>query len=219
MLVQGIVTPPAAQSLPDTASPVAVPLGKQGEIIMTELNAKNYTQCYRGNIFSVSTVVAGLAIPISTTTAPTVALWNPAGSGKNAVLIRFNWAYVSGTSVGGAFGLQFQLNAGNTVATGAVFTAFANSTALNGVIGSGTASVVRASAAGTNTLTAAGTNVVLWMSHENAVLAATAVNGAMMSYDFDGMVIVPPGVAIYVVGSAASGALLAQTLVWAELPV
>ena len=219
MLVQGIVQPPTAQSLPDTSSPVGLTLGKQGELIVNELGAKNYTQCLRGNIFSVSTVVAGLAIPISTTTAPTVALWNPAGSGKNAVLIRFNWAYVSGTSVGGAFGLQYQLNAGNTVATGAVYSAFANSTALNGIIGGGNTSVVRASAAGTNTLSAAGTNVVLWMNHENAVLAATAVNGAQMSYDFDGLVIVPPGVTVYVVGSAASGALLSQTLVWAELPI
>ncbi len=196
--------------------------GKSAEIITANLHGNHYTSAVRGNVFYVSTVPAGLAIPISTTTAPTVALWNPAGSGKNAALLRFNAHYVSGTSVASAFGLSFAANAGNTVATGAVFTAF-NRSALgtnlfNGLLGGGVVTTMFASANGTNTLTAAGA-YFMTMAGESALIATTANNPYALVYDFDGTVVVPPGTAVWVTGSAASGALLAQTLIWEELPV
>ena len=39
--------------------------GKQAEGIVTDLHGKYYTQAVRGNVFMVSTIAAGLAIPIS----------------------------------------------------------------------------------------------------------------------------------------------------------
>ena len=172
-----------------------------------------------GNVFGISTVVAGLAIPISTTTSPIMALWNPAGSGKNAVLLRYTYGYVSGTTVAGAIGFTYQVNAGNTVATGAVYTAFNAATPFNALLGGGNVSAMRSSAAATNTLTAASTNTFLYIGGESALISSTAMNGYTFVYDFEGSIIVPPGVTIYPVGTAASGALIAQSLWWIEVPV
>lgn len=201
--------------------------GKAAEAIVAELHGKYYTQTYRGNVFTVSTVAAGLAIPIVSTTAPTVALWNPTGSGKNAVLVRASFSNtLNATTVQGSVLLMAQFNAGNTVATGAVYTAF-NQSALgtnlfNGNLGGGNVSVMRSSANGTNTLTAASVLVIANMGQMNPTTIAGAVaTGAQpaLVYDFDGTVIVPPGVTVYYAGSSASSALFTQSLMWAEIPV
>lgn len=190
--------------------------GNEGQALQSRLHGTHYEACKRGRVFLVSTVVAGLAIPISTTTAPTVLLWNPAGNTKNMVLIRAIFAYVSGTSVASAFGLQNILQAGSVAATGAPITVFAASTPTNGLVGSGISSSMKVSAAGTNTITAQTT----WfhtMFGESALIATTAMNPYTAIHDFDGTVIVPPGVAVYPVGSAASGALISQTFIWEEV--
>ena len=214
-----------SSALPDTslsngATPDAL-AGKAGQQIVSDLHGKFYEQASRGNLWYLTTVVAGLAVPISTTTAPTVMLWNPAGSGKNAVLGRFNAAYVSGTSVATSIGLAYAANVGNVTATAAPITAFVQSAVgtnlFNGLFGSGYTSVMRSSAAGTNTVTA-GT----WfktLAGESALIATTAMNPYVVDYDFQGECIIPPNVAIWVVGAAASGALLSQTLSWVEVPV
>lgn len=192
-------------------------LGNEGQALVSSLHGEYYELCKRGNLFISSTVVAGLAIPISTSTAPVSALWNPAGSGVNAVLLRFLCAYVSGTTVGGSIGLSRSVGAGAEIATGAVFTAFAKTTPINGLMERGKASKIFSSNAGTNTLTAAGT----WfytMFEEYAAVATSAINSGFKDHDFKGALIVTPGVAVYPTGAAASGALLAQTWVWVEVP-
>lgn len=206
--------------LPEDATPDAA-AGCMGEQLVSNLHGKYYEHASRGNLWYVSTVVAGLAIPISSTTAPTVMLWNPSGSGKNAVLGRFNAAYVSGTSVATSIGLAYAANVGANVATAAPITAFNQSVVgtnlFNGLFGAGYTSAMRSSANGTNTVTA-GT----WfktLAGESALIATTAMNPYSVDYDFQGETIIPPGVAIWVVGAAASGALLAQTLSWIEVPV
>lgn len=117
---------PATQVLPGAPSNVSLPDqqlvtqlgGKAGEGVVTELHGKYYNQNYRGNLFMISTVGAGLAIPVLTTTAPTMVLWNPLGSGKNAVLVRYAAANTnSGTAAAGAIFLMADFNAGNTIAT------------------------------------------------------------------------------------------------------
>lgn len=194
--------------------------GNEGQGITSRLHGVHYESGKRGNIFMVSTVVAGLAVPISTTTAPTVVLWNPTGSGKNLVPIRCSMAYVSGTTVGGAIGLQW-VRAGAQEASGSLaFTVFNRSTVVtNGLVGGNAASVMLISASGTNTLAAATTNWFYTMFEEYAAVAASAITAAPKVHDFDGMVVVPPGIAIYPAASAASGALLSQTFIWEEVAI
>jgi len=201
--------------------------GKAAEGIVAELHGKYYTQTYRGNCFFVSTVGAGLAIPVISTTSPTLCLWNPTGSGKNAVLIRASASNtLNATTVQGSFLLMAQFNAGNTVATGAVFTAFAQAALgtnlFNCNLGGGNVSVMRSSATATNTLTAASVLVAANMGQINPTTVAGAVaTGAQpaLVYDFDGTIIVPPGVVVYFAASSATTALFTQSLLWEEVPV
>lgn len=210
---------PSATNAPDGLDSLPFRQGRTGEQIVSALHGKYYEQAARGNVYFITTVAAGLAIPITSTTSPILVLWNPSGSGKNAVLLRYGAAYVSGTSIATAIGLMYVTNAGNTVATGAVFTAFNAATPFNGVLGSGNPSAMRSSAAGTNTLTTASTNWAITLAGESALIATTAMNPYSVVYDFDGAIIVPPGVAVFPAGTAATGALLSQTLMWEEVPI
>ena len=196
--------------------------GKSGELVVTDLHGKWYEHAVRGNVYYVSTVAAGLAIPISTTTAPVVMLWNPKGSGKNAELVRYSAAYVSSTSTATSIGLGGTTVAGSETATAAAITAFNQSVfgtnLFSAIFGGPNNSVMKSSANGTNTVTAS-TVWLATMAGESALIATTAMNPYSVNYDFEGTFILAPGTAVWVQGAAASGALLAQTLLWAEVPV
>ena len=197
-----------------------ITLGEQRQQIVSGLNGKYAEHALRGNLHYVSTIAAGLAVPIQSTTAPTVMLWNPSGSGVFAVLARCTVGYVSGTSVATPIGLVLKENAGDTVATGHDITAFSQSVLgtnlFNGILGKGNRSKIRSSANGTNTVVAG--TYFYNMFGESALIATTAMNPYKAQFDFEGEVILPPGVAVWVGGTAASGALLAQTLSWVEVP-
>mgnify|MGYP001594523384 FL=1 len=171
----------------------------------------------KGRVYSVSTVVAGLAIPISTTTAPTVMLWNPLDSGVMVNLLRYNIAHASGNTTAAVIGLQ--AIGGNQSGAVKGITAFADSPAVNTRLDGGVPSQIKASAAGTNTILA----VVNWMCTmfvlEADTIATTAGIGGLLSYDFDGLVQVPPGYAVFPAGSAAPATLFSQTLYWEEVPL
>lgn len=172
---------------------------------------KFYDAASRGKVWSVSTVVAGLAIPVSTTTAPTVAILNPLGSGVMVNLVRFNIGAASGTVAAGVVGLQ-RTDAAN-------ITVFTDTTPKNARYPfGGVGARARASAAGTNTLAAA---VVQWectMFELTADVVATGdVEGNLLSYDFDGLVQLAPGAAMFVAATQATSALFSQTLWWEEI--
>lgn len=203
--------------LPTGAQPVSTS-GFEGEQIVTQLHGSYYAAARAGRVFQQSVVVGGVAIPISTTTAPIIALWNPTGSGKNAVLLRYLANFVATPSVPGTIGLMFVNKAGSQIGTAAPVVAFNDVAPVNGLIGGGLASVMRSSNAATNTLIAAGIwHTTLFANY--TVAAATAVpSSGPLFYDFDGSVIVPPGVIVYPAASAASAAMQ-QTLIWEEVPV
>lgn len=196
------------------------PQGKQSEQIVTELHGKYYPWAYRGRVFIGATPISGVAIPISSTVAPTPVLWNPIGSGVNAVLIRYTSAYTGGTGVVTGFGYYALTNAGSQIGTAAPVVSFAGTTPANAMIGGGANSKVRWSSTGTVTLIAAGT-LVRPMNLGQAVAAATSTNLPQggVSEDFEGTMIIPPGVLFYPAATAASGATFAQTLIWYEAPV
>ena len=221
MITQGSVAPLPTVSISDGVQPTLM-MGKQAELMTAALMRDIYEQTLRGNTFHATTTPLGLAIPIYTATAPTVALWNPAGSGKNAVLQKLGIVYASGTADFAAVGLMRRTGVGSTVATGAVFTAFAEATPINGLIGAGATSAMKVAIAGTVTLTAAGAAGDFFYILAGINLEAqtgTAHATALGVHEFHGEVIVPPGVAVWLAATKASSALYAQTLTWTEAPV
>ena len=175
-----------------------------------------------GRVFSISTVAAGLAIPVSTATAPSVLLWNPMDSGVRLNLLRYVFANTS-DAISAAGGVGFQtFNVGSSGITGltnAALGAIAASKIENALIGSGALPKAKASAAGTNAIVA----VVAFQTIGVSVYepTTTAVLGTSVTYyDFDGLLQLSPGWACFPCESVnGSGALFQQTLFWEEVPL
>lgn len=207
---------------PATPAPSGSPIRQEpeGQLVQSRLHGAHYLASKYGNVFMQTTTPLGLAIPIYTATAPTVMLFNPSGSGVDAVLISFSAAYASGTTVAGAVGLMKIYNVGSAAATGAPVTVLTPTTPFKGRLNSGRDSRVLSASSGTiTTVAGVAADFFYTMLQEFAEIATTASPSAMMVHEFEGKVIVPPGVAVWPAGSVASGALLAQTLVWEEVPV
>jgi len=196
-------------------------LGSEFEQLVDRLHGKHYQDAKAGRVFSQTTTPLGLAIPIYTSTAPIGnVLWNPTGSGVNVELINYNAARVSGVTVKSAAGLMSRKVAQSAIATGAQITAFAEVTPINGLLGSGEVSKVKSSNAGTVTITAGvAAEYIRNLFSIQPTVDATAVDEVVREFDFDGTIIVPPGVIIWVASVVATVALYAQTLTWKETPL
>ena len=219
-IVRGIVQAPSNISFSD-GDDVNIICGKQAELLVAMMHSDYYTQAYRGYVFHASTTPLGLAIPIYTSTAPTVCLWNPIGSGRNLSLIAYSFAYVSGTASYSAIGLSYVTVAGSTVATGSVFSAFGTGTPVNGIVGGGGVASGRVAIAGTTTLTSApaAVNWFYTLGNINLEAATGTAHGTNSTIIMPrGSIIVPPGTAVWVSATIASSALYAQTISWSEVP-
>jgi|WetSurMetagenome_2_1015567.scaffolds.fasta_scaffold38855_4 hypothetical protein len=173
-------------------------------------------QTLAGNVFIGSTTYAGVAIPAYNATAQVFGLWNPAGSGVSAMLVKLNLGVATvGSPAVSALGLSYVANAGAAIgASGAPVTAFAETAAVNGIVGKSSKNGAR--------FTLAATTIAPTFFYDLALSQETtsAVNGVMiMSHSFDGCVIIPPNTYVGIGGSAAPGQTVQMSLVWMELPV
>lgn len=184
---------------------------------MTTSLGKYYDQAKAGRVFIGSTLAAGTTIPVDTATAQKFGLWNTS-SVKNAVLLRLTLAYASGTIALGTFGWM-EKYAGFAIGTGSPISAFTNSvlgtTHRNALVGSGGASAMRFTPSAATV--AAGTGA-MWFG-TGTQSATVAVGPVVQDFDFDGNVIVPPGVAVFLVGSLDQTALYTCSLWWAEVDI
>lgn len=196
-------------------------LGDEFEQLMDRLHGKHYQDAKAGRVFSQTTTPLGLAIPIYTSTAPVGnALWNPIGSGVNCELINYNASRVSGIEAFGTIGLMARKVEQSSIATGAQITAFAEVAPINGLLGHGLTSKVKSSNAGTITISAGvAAEYVRNIVGMLPVIDTSVAESSPKEVDFDGTLIVPPGVLIWFAGSVASVALFAQTVTWKEIPI
>ena len=201
-----------------------VKLGRHGDQLASPLHGTYAEHTLAGRLFYTSTVVAGLAIPINTTTAPTVMLWNPSGSGVDAVLGKFAASQASGTAAGMVFGLMSVSNtveAGSNIATGNLITAFAQdvlgTNVYAGKLNSGWRPRVKSSSQGTNTITAGAWIKTLGIGVGGTITTSSIVSPTLV-YDFDGEFALPPGSAVYIASNVASVALFQTSLSWYEVP-
>ena len=196
-------------------------LGAEFEQLMDMLHGKHYQDALAGRVFSQTTTPLGLAIPIYTSTAPVGnALWNPTGSKVNVELINYNASRVSGVEAFGTVGLMYRKVAQSAIATGAKITAFSEVAPINGLLGGGLTSHVKSSNAGTITISAGvAAEYIRNLFGMLPVIDTSVAESPVKEVDFEGKIIVPPGVIVWVTGSVASVALFAQTLTWKEIPI
>lgn len=189
--------------------------GQLGDQIISELHGRYYETTYRGNSFllSVSTAAAVTAYTGGAAGTPMLALFNPVGSGRNAVILKASVGNVVAASAAGtvAFGLYFGSTAAITQATttapwsmatqlqsGSVMTGFRNVALTGG---------------------SAANNVIAVASYYWAT-AAGAVQVTGGPVDLEGSVIIPPGSYLALGGSAAlTSATWIGSLQWEEVPV
>lgn len=173
--------------------------------------ALSYADIKAGNIFIGSTAVAGVALPISTGTAVTLALWNTSVN-RNASLLGVAFGYTSGTIALGEFGIANQF-VGSATGTGAPLAAATPGTPKNAFLGSGLASSMTFIPA-TATLTAGGT-AAMWLG--KSIESATAGLGIFDGYvPLDVPLVLPPGQIAFLCGSVAQTGLFTGSLVWRE---
>lgn len=171
-----------------------------------------YPDVLNGNVFIGSTAPAGVALPISTGTAVTCALWNTSIN-RNAVLLSVDIGYTSGTIALGQFGLANQF-VGNAVNAGGPLTAATPGTAKNAYLGAGQASAMTFIPA-TATLAAGGT-ATKWLGL--SIESATAGLGIFDAFRLLTVpLVVPPGQIVFMCGSVAQTALFSMSMTWAEI--
>jgi hypothetical protein len=189
--------------------------GQLGDAIVSELHGRYYETTYRGNSFllSVSTAAAVTAYAGGAAGTPMLTLFNPAGSGRNAVINKASVGSVVAASAAGtvSFGLWFGTTAAITQAT--VVTPWAMNTQLqSGSVMTGFRNVALTSGS-------AASNVIPVASY----YWATAAGAAMVTggpIDLEGSLIIPPGSYVALGGSAAlTSATWIGSLQWEEVPV
>lgn len=166
-----------------------------------------------GNGFFGSTAAAGAAIPTTNATAQVFGMWNPPGSGVVAVLDKLILGIATlGTNIVAALNWSVHLNV-QSIATGSAITAFTDTTIRNSVIGRGAASKVRFTGSAATTTAATQLTPIGVTS-----TTGTPTNSSpVMVFNHDGLIMVPEGVGIFLVGSAAPGSTYQIGLSWAEV--
>ena len=176
---------------------------------------------YAGRVFSQAATPLGLAIPIYTATAIAggMPIWNPPNSNVRVELISVDIGYGSGTADFGSIGLMCRRL--DAIATGEIMTALAETTPDNGFLFGGNRSKVKSSNAGTCTVTAgvaADWKRTLFSINLEAQ-TGTAHASQPCHYNFDGTVVIPPGVLVYLAATKATVALYASCVVWKEIAI
>lgn len=218
----GQVAPPSTTSAADGSNLPALQ-GKQGELLNSELHGKFYTQNYRQNMFYAANAVAGGSLVVATATSYTgLGLWNPAGSGKNVVLVRATAVPTTAAGTGTTVGYMWTQNAGSALGTAAPLSATTPITAtrgscnLNLPTGQGNSVVIAVSAA---TLTTGGTLFI--PSGVAAGTGAITVPNTFLGLTeyFDGSIIVNPGTFFGIGLAVASTGTWNCSFMWEETPL
>lgn len=180
-------------------------------------SARYYTDTYLGQVFIGSTAVAGVKPPAYNATAHTFCVWNPLGSGKNIVPIKLLAGWSDTTGAAGNLVLSYQTGVGSQVATGSPITAATLVAPVNANVGTSTASIAKFAPA---TITFASATSLLYSTGISQLVttSTTAVIGTFTAqHDFEGLVIIPPGVALCIAGNIALLSNFDLVLLWEEV--
>lgn len=210
------LTDPLRDGTPSAASEHSLRSGSHKELLIAQLMGKHYEFMRAGKVFIHSSVVAGVAFPISTTTAPVFGVWNKLGSGKLVVPLLFTASYVSGTAVQTGVGLSLVSQTGSGIATGLPIAAATEVSPVNALLGLGDTPVCKGFSAVTLTTAGIWTYALGLNTFTGAATVPVGISPISM-HDFHGCLGIPPGNFVYTVGNAASSALYQQTLVVAEI--
>lgn len=164
---------------------------RDGSMVVAESHGKFYEQASRGNMYIAQAPAIALIIAATTGGHPT--LWNPLGSGVNAEIVRVSLTWVTGANSAIALIWAITAPAGATYATGAPIATWVNVAPQNVLPTSAKVSSMKWAPA-TNTFSAAPAYLCgIGVGLGNA---APTVVPEQINIDYDGMLVIPPGVAL-----------------------
>jgi hypothetical protein len=208
---QGVVQTVSQKS----GTPAAISTGWHNELLKSDLFPRYAYLVLSGLVFTVSNPAAGVlsaagnVSPIAAAGTPILALFNPANSGKNLVMLAATAVVFSST----AAPLSVVLN----VVDGQVITAVTNVTPVNAL-------TLKASGSNASafSLTALTGSTVMRM-YRGLLAAAGAATAGMNQPGKDelaGELVIPPGGVVAVAtGAAGTAAQVLASFTWAELPI
>jgi hypothetical protein len=194
-------------------------VSNQGEVVTGRLNSQWYEQTLRGNAFVYAQAAAGKALIAPATTALAPMLWNPTGSGKNLVLHKLIVGYVgTNTWAPGHIDYGVITNAGSQIGAGAPIVSLTQVAGVNCLLGAGNVSVMRFCPNTCVTVTAPTFLCPTGISAQTGT--TTSVTQPWQAVDdIKGLIIVPPGVAFFVMSNADLLAITSVALFGVELPI
>jgi len=191
-------------------SPAAFSSGWHNELLLSELLPQYSYLVLQGLVFT-TTFASGTVAAISPTSTGPFALFNPANSGKNLVMLGAAIPITTFTanSTGVGIGWQFVPNQTPTSTS-------AGNTPQNALIGSGNASVAKTYASGT----LVGAPTVIGFQVKGAYLNLAAGDAVMFFQErpLGGEVIIGQNSGICLVMTGVLSFTSVPTYVWAELP-
>ncbi len=194
-------------------------VGNQGELQTGRLNAKFYEQTLRGNAFVYSQAATGKALVAPATTLLAPMIWNPTGSGKNLVLHKLILGYIGTNNwVPGHIDYGVVTNAGAQIGTGAPIVSLTQVSGVNLLLGAGNVSVMRFCPSVCVTITAPTFLCPTGISTQTGT--PTSVTPPFQAVDdINGLIVVPPGVAFFVMSNIDLVAITSVALFGLELPI
>ena len=215
MLIQGQAqnaVPTARQS----GNPNALQL-QLGELGVSEILPRYAALTWSGQVFSVSVATAAAITAYSGGAAgtPQIAVWNPAGSGKNLLVLSANWNSVVAASAAGTvtWGLYYGPTAAITATASSTYPVSQLTLAPSG-------SVAKAFVNTALTSSTALTNVFPLGAYYWATAAGATVVSDDIPVELPGYLIIPPGAMVAMGGSSAlTSATWQGNMLWAELPI
>lgn len=195
--------------------------GKEAQTITSHLHGKYWEAAMNGQLFTASSVIAGLVMPVAAATLNSKwTIWNPAGSGVVVEMISFTTGLDTATQVVNGWGLAIQRNL--TTTGGGIPTSVTAATSL--ALGAGGSSKVTVATQATLTNVAipgvtAATAVPIPLYPMFSSGATTAAGIYNCSHDFDGRVLLNPDDLGAVCTTVAAAAQNWVSFVWAEYPI
>lgn len=212
---------PAVPGVVQDGQPVNMLGGHSGEGMVSELHGKYFTQAYRKNSWTASNAVGSpVAVPLmATNCTPTFGILNPAGNNTAVVPQRINFGWTAGTGIAGCLGYAYISPVGAPVGTANTISTYTAGPTIqmdtcgqryggNIIFG---ISFTIGGAVFTPTLHR-------WSNNgQGAPITSTATLYNIFE-EFDGTVIIPPGVCWFPVASVAIAETFQISLMAYEIP-
>lgn len=195
----------------------------------------HYSDTIANRVYTQQTsaaAIAGLAIPIYSATAIAGGspLYNPSNSNRNIELVSYDIVYVSGTGAATFDGVYMMAGQVGSIGTGTGCSVFTNAAPISGLLCGTTANKALSGNGGTVTVTAGtatapvngvvGAGVVRSLYSTNVEAATGTAHGTLVcTYAFNGTVVIPPGVLVYLAGIVSSTSLYNITVCWKEIQI